>query len=231
MKLSLRPSRRMLLWLIPVALCLLAILVSRAPADALWLQAPGWSRARLIGNTRLEEAVPIALDDGGQIYLFMWPADAGPQIVALSRSAQMLWTQPIEMPGGQIKNPRLAWDGRAIALFWIADQRLYRARVDPSGELVEPPTALSDTAAVDSYAVSTDGQGRLAVWFGGSRQAPGLYALPTGAPGEPATLVDQAGFQPVLRFDGAGGLHAVWVRDTETDSRSTRVYYAAYPDA
>jgi hypothetical protein len=221
----------MLLWLIPLALFLLAILVSRGPADALWLHAPGWSRARLIGNTRLEEAVPIALDDIGQIYLFMSPADAGPQIVALSRSAKTLWTQPIDIPGAQIKHPQLAWDGQAVVLFWIADQRLYSARVDPAGELLDPPTALSGTTAVESYAVASDAQGRLAVWFGGSRQAPSLYALPTGAPSEPATLVDQAGFQPVLRFDAAGGLHAVWARDTETDSRSTRVYYAVYPDA
>jgi hypothetical protein len=231
MKFSLRPSWRMLLWLIPLALFLLAIYVSRGPADALWLQAPGWSRARLVGNTRLEDAVPLALDDAGRIYLFLSPAEAGPQIVALSRSAQTLWRQPIDMPGAQLKSPRLAWDGRAIALFWIADQRLYSARLDPSGELVDSPKVLSGETAVASYAIASDAQGRLAVWFGGSRQAPGLYALPAGAPSGPATLVDQAGFQPVLRFDGAGGLHAVWVRDRESSPRSTLVYYAAYPDA
>src|SRR5262245_20516204 len=214
MKLSLRPSRRMLLWLIPLVLFLLAVFVSRGPADALWLQAPGWSRARLVGNTRLEEAVPIALDDTGQVYLFLSPTDGGPQVVALSRAAETLWTQPLDMPGAQIKNPRLAWDGRAIVLLWISDQRLYSARVDPSGELADPPTMISGTAMVDSYAVAADTQGRLAVWFGGSRQAPGLYALPTGAPNGPATLVDQAGFQPVLRFDTTGRLHAIWVRDS-----------------
>jgi hypothetical protein len=231
MKFSPRLSWRMLLWLIPLALFLLAIVVSRSPADALWLQAPGWSRARLVGNTRLEEAVPIALDDAGRIYLFLAPADASPQIVALSRSAEMLWTQPIDAPSAQIKHPRLIWDGRTIALFWIADQHLYSARVDPSGELAERPAMRSGTTAVESYAVAADAQGRSAVWFGGSRQSPGIYALPAGAAGGPATLVDQAGFQPVLRFDGSGGLHAIWARDAETGSRSTRVYYAADSDA
>jgi hypothetical protein len=220
----------MLLGCIPLALLLLALFLSRGPADALWPHAPGWSRARLVGSTRLEQAVPVALDDAGRIYIFISPPDAGPSIVALSRSAEALWALPLDMPGAQIKFPRLAWDGRAIVLFWIGDQRLYSARVDPSGELADPPALLSGATAVDSYAVASDTQGRLAVWFGGSRQAPGLYALPAGAPGAPAILIDQAGFQPVLRFDGVGGLHAIWVRDTESGSRSTRVYYAAYPD-
>src|SRR5262245_11556482 len=125
MKLSLRLSWRILLWLIPLALLLLAILVSRGPADALWLNAPGWSRARLVGSTRLEEAVPLALDDAGRIYLFLSPPDAGPRLVALSRAAEPLWAQPLDLPGAQIKSPRLVWDGRAIALFWLGDQRLY----------------------------------------------------------------------------------------------------------
>src|SRR5688572_1117033 len=106
MKLSLRLSWRMLLWLIPLGLLLLAILVSRGPTDALWLHAPGWSRARLVGNTRIEETVPVALDDAGRIYLFLSPADAGPQIVALSRAAESLWTQALDLPGAQIKAPR-----------------------------------------------------------------------------------------------------------------------------
>jgi hypothetical protein len=228
MKLSLRPSRRMLLWLIPLAL-LLAILASRGPADALWLNAPGWSRARMVGSTRIEEAVPVALDDAGRIYLFVWPSDAGPRIVALSRAAETLWTQTLDMPGAQVNAPRLVWDGRALMLFWIGDQRLFAARIDSSGAVADPPAVLSGAAAVGSYAVASDTRGRLAVWFGGSRQAPGLYALPTGELGGPAALVDQAGFQPVLRFDGAGALHAIWARDSPSEQRATDVYYAPYP--
>jgi hypothetical protein len=228
MKLSLRPSWRWLLWLIPLGLLLLAILVSRGPADALWLNAPGWSRARLVASTQIEEAVPIALDDAGRIYLFVSPAGGGPQIVALNRAAEALWTQPLDLPSTQIKGPRLAWDGRAIVLLWIDDQRLYTSRLDPTGAVVEPPAVLSGAVAVDSYAVASDARGRLAVWYGGSRQAPGLYALPAGDLRAPAALVDQAGFQPALRFDAAGALHAVWARDIESDPRSTQVYYAAY---
>src|SRR5262245_49231837 len=117
MKLSLRPSRRMLLWFIPLALLLLAIFASTGPADALWRHAPGGSRARLVANTRLEEAVPLALDDAGRVYLFISPPDAGPQIVALSRAAERLWAATLDIPNTQIKSPRLIWDGRAIVLF------------------------------------------------------------------------------------------------------------------
>jgi hypothetical protein len=230
MKLSLRLPRRMLLLLIPLALLLIALLGSRGPADALWLLAPGWSRARLVGNTRLQEAVPIALDDAGRIYLFIAPPDASPQIVALSRAAETLWTAPLDLPSAQINSPRLAWDGRAVVLLWLGDQHLYAVRVDSLGVIADPPAVLSGPIAVDSFALASDAHGRLAIWFGGSRQAPGLYALPTGYLGGPAVPIDQAGFQPVLHFDGAGGLHALWVRDNESDSRSTRVYYAAYPD-
>jgi hypothetical protein len=67
MKLRFRASRRHLLWLIPLALLLLALAASRGPVDALWLDAPGWSRAHLVGNTTAEQAVPIALDDAGRV--------------------------------------------------------------------------------------------------------------------------------------------------------------------
>jgi len=233
MKISFRPSRKILFWLVPLLLFLLAFAISRGPVDALWLNAPGWSRARLVGNTQADQAVPIALDDAGQIYLLLFPADAAPgsaHVVALNRQAEAIWERALELSITRPKSPQLLWDGKAIELFWLGDQHLYTAQLDTAGTTLVPAKLLSGDTTVDSYAAAADAQGRVAVWYGGARQAPGVYALPTGDLSGPAALVDPAGLQPVLRFDSAGTLHAIWVADSTSEQRATDVYYAAYPD-
>ncbi len=202
MKISFRPSRKILFWLVPLLLFLLAFAVSRGPVDALWLNAPGWSRARLVGNTQAEQAVPIALDDAGQIYLLLFPADAPSEsahVVALNRQAEVIWERALEPSITQPKSPQLLWDGKAIELFWLSDQHLYTARLDTAGTILVPAKMLSGDTTVDSYAAAADTQGRVAVWYGGSRQAPGVYALATGDLSGPAALVDPARHRCLLR--------------------------------
>jgi hypothetical protein len=231
MKLALRWLWRIVPWLILILLFLLAFRASRAPVDALWLDAPGWSRARLVGNTQSEQAVPIALDDAGQVYLLLFPPELGgarPRVLALDRQADALWEYTFDTAFAEPTHPQLLWDGAALALFWLSDGQLYSARLDLSGALLSEPRLLSGATEVESYAAVAGIAGRIAVWYGGSRQAPGVYAL-SGDFSAPAALVDPAGIRPALRFDGAGALHAIWVADASSEERVTQIAYAAYP--
>ena len=38
--------------------------------ERLWIKTPGWSRAQLMGNTRVGDPVQLAVDKGGNVYLF-----------------------------------------------------------------------------------------------------------------------------------------------------------------
>ena len=68
-------------WRIPHILGRLLFLAAVLTACAgqpehLWLKAPGWSRAQLVGNTRVGDPVPITYDDQGQLYIFLISARA-----------------------------------------------------------------------------------------------------------------------------------------------------------
>ena len=199
--------------------------------ERLWLNASGWNRAQLVGNTLLGDPVPLALDDEGRVYLFLIGGDRDaprPRIVALNRRAETIWDRTYEVELSRPDQPRLFWDGQALQLFWLSDQKLYNACLDATGHLEELPLLLSGEAKVDAYDAVPGPGGTMAVWFAGPRRAPGLYALSPGAPTE-ATLVDPLGIRPDLQYDETGTLHAIWAHHPPGYGE-TRFFYAAYPD-
>lgn len=200
--------------------------------ERLWLKAPGWSRAQMIGNTGAGDPVSVAVDDAGQVYFLLVNADEGgarPRLLALDREAQTIWDITYEIALGRVTDPRLYWDGALLQLFWIGDYALYQAAVDRSGDLVSGPHLLSGEVAVESYAVALGAQGELIAWYAGARRAPGLYALPPGDLGGPALLVDPQGVRPDLRVDESGALHAIWAH-YPPGYGDNRIYYGAYPE-
>ena len=223
-----------ILGLLPLLLLLLlAIFSSRGPVDHLWLNAPGWSRARLVGHTQLNQAVPVALDDAGKIFLLLIRGDgeiSHPQVVALNRRVQVVWEHTFGVVLTEPSQPQILRVGKELHLFWLSDQSLYTARLDTSGHVQVRPTLISGSRAVDAYGVTLDAKGLVTVWYGGSRREPGVYALPPGDPGGEATLVDGSGMQPLVRYDGRGTLHAIWVTHPPPGQGGRRIYYAAYPD-
>ena len=232
MKAKFRSLLRILIWLLCLLLLSLAIFASRGPVEHLWLNAPGWSRARLVGHTQLDHPVPIALDDRGDIYLFLIRADGEalrPQAVALGRQMEVVWQRTLEAALSEPENPQILWDGKELHLFWLSDQSLYTARLDRSGYVTGSPTLISGDTEVDTYDVAHGTDGPVTAWYAGSRREPGLYALPPGDPTGEATLVEAAGVQPVLRYDGSGTLHAVWVAYPPPGQGDPCLYYTAYP--
>jgi hypothetical protein len=227
---ALRPSRTtvaiLLACLLPLAL---AAYVGDRPPSAVWLHAPGWSRARVVGRTEIDAAVPIALDDTGSIFLLLADEAAGrPRVVGLARDTQIRWERPLDIPGDELAQPRLLWDGQTLRVFGLADGRLFQASLDRSGQVLDGPSALATPAPVETYAVAADTRGRVALWYGGSRAAPGVYAAPLGEPLAAATLIDPAGYRPALRFGGDGTLYAIW--SSAGQPNGTLVSYSAYAD-
>jgi hypothetical protein len=224
---------RIVSWLLLLLLLLFAISLSRGPAEHLWLDAPGWSRARLVGYAQINQAASIALDDTGGIYLLLIRADGEmlhPQGVALDRQAEIVWKHTFEAALTEPLEPQILWVGKELELFWISDRNLYTARLDTLGNVQSLPTLISGGMAIGSYDATQDASGSVTVWYGGTRREPGIYALPPGDPSGEATLVDRAGVQPVVRYDGQGTLHAAWVTYPPPEQGGRRIYYAAYPN-
>jgi len=199
--------------------------------EQLWLQAPDWSRAQFVTTTYASEAVPLALDDEGGIYLFS-VASVGdilrPNVVALGRDASNIWESVLDVELSHPDHLQILWVEQALHLFWIDSGGLYTAVLDKSGSLVTASKLLSGETAVKFYAVAPRADGTLTIWYSGSRHNPGIYALPT-VEGQGPILIDEQGLLPSLQYDQAGNLHAVW-HYYPIGYGNIEFYYAVYPN-
>jgi hypothetical protein len=220
------PRALMALFILPVLLAA----CGSPTEERIWLKASGWNRARVVGNTLVGQPVPMALDNAGNVYLFLIDQENDtlyPRVVALNREAEVLWNSSYDIALAQPAHPKILWDGEELQLFWLSDRRLYHAPLGPAAVLSEPPALLSAAVRVDTYDVALSPAGDITVWFAGPRREPGLYALPPGDLGGEAVLVDPQGIRPGLRYDDAGTLHTTWAHHPPGYG-TTRFFYAAY---
>lgn len=216
-------------------LCLLFLLFTLAactgPVENVWLDAPGWKRGQLIGETGLSNPASLALDEQGRLYLLLVDAAQNgvrPRVAALDRTLSVLWQRPLDVEFSRVDLPRIVWDGERLQLFWLSDGNLYSAAMDTSGAVVSTPDPLVAEGELDSYDVSVGDRGRISLWYAGSRREPGLYALRLDGDASQPVLVDEEGIEPRVRYDHDGNLHALWIRYPLGASQSV-FYYGSYP--
>jgi hypothetical protein len=194
----------------------------------MWLDAPGWSRAKLIGDTASEYPVPPALDaDGNSYFLLVDDEDdlKSLRIVALDNLSAPLWEKTYPIVAEEIVEfPRVIVLTNGLQLLWNTDDVLYGMRVDLDGEMLSDVEVLSGDHMADSYSVAVNDAGDMTLWFSGSRARPGLYAYD----GNASTLIDEAGYRPQLRMDADGGSHAVWLQ-APSGQVEFRVLYSFTP--
>lgn len=216
-------------------ICFLIVVLSACASqpERLWLKSPGWSRAKLIGNTRVSDSVPVTFDSDGNLYLFFIRPDDQVlhlRIIALDNRTQVLWDRTytgIELTRPSM--PRIAWSKGVLQLFWIDSDSLFTARAANTGEIINSPIPLSDDVKVDHYDIAINSKGEIAIWFAGSRDEPGLYTLPVNDINGASILVDDRGIHPDLTFDHADKLHVTWAR-YPPGAGDKPLLYATYPN-
>ncbi|HHH82749.1 MAG TPA: hypothetical protein ENL35_07150 [Chloroflexi bacterium] len=202
-----------------------------AQPPRLWMRAPDWGRGLLLGNTRVGEPVPLAVDPSGNVTLFLFNASEDRprlQLMSFSPDGLVRW----EHNFGEIElylpdEPHILWDGAHWTLFWINDGSLYGMKIDDRGQALGDPEMLSKEFQVQHIAAATNGRGQVAVWFSTPPGSGGLFALAGDAGFQP---VDPEGSQPELIFDEAGDLHAAWLR-RPTARGANPFIYGFYPGA
>jgi hypothetical protein len=200
--------------------------------DRLWLEAPGWSRAALVGQTSINLHVPMALNDDGTIAIFLFKKEDNthyPHIIGLGRDAEVIWEHTIDIAIDKPTATQITWDGEELILLWIDNRSLYSTTIDISGNAVAGPTLLSAGVVADSFEIATAPDGRIILWFGGTYQSPGIYKLNLSDPISDRILVDTFGIHPTVEFDGEGTLHAAWII-YQSLGLDPLLYYAAYPE-
>ena len=175
-------------WILPGVAILAVFLLSACsgPDEHIWLKSPGWSRAVFLGNTDLNDPVPMTLDDEGQIYFVLLVDNEERMektfdVIALDPNGLPLWEHALdEIILTRPDSPQIAWDAGNLRLFWIDNESLYTFLLDAQGApLSDDPVFLSAEIAVDSYSLAVDDSGKPTLWFAGARKNPGVYALST----------------------------------------------------
>jgi hypothetical protein len=200
--------------------------------DRLWLEAPGWSRAALVGQTSLNQPVLMAFNGEGEMALLAFDrvgSDYYPKIITLNRGGEILGERVLDILIDKPGKTHMYWEGDELTFIWIDNQQLFLAFIDSSGNILGTPTLLSGEATVGSFNLATAPDGLRHLWFGGTRGLPGIYAMTIDEkPNEPV-LVDSLGMNPSVQFDGEGALHAAWILFPEGEV-NPHLYYASYPD-
>ncbi len=225
-------SRKPFLSFLLIILASLLLTACSANPDRLWLKAPGWSRAILVGNTRVGDQAPFARDAAGNLYFLIIAGEDDryyPRVVAMAPDTAVLWDRSYdEIAITRPDQPGIFWDGEKLLLFWLNNEQLTMATVDPTNGLMpEWPQRLSDEHKVGNYSLTQRSDGKLVLWYAGSLHSPGLYAFAPGDFSSPATLIDPEGVRPQIAFDKKGTLHVVWAHMISGDTAKP-IFYAAY---
>lgn len=207
------------------ALCTLLLAACSAADQHIWLEAPGWSRARFVGQTQAEFPSAPALDSDGNAYFVFVTGEEGAyglRLAKLDADAEQAWQIDLDASAEQIiEHSMVLVHGDRLQVLWIESDVLYGLEVNLDGEQVAAATPLSNGYLASSYEAVVSPQGELAILFSGLRAHPGLYLLDDSG----AQLLDESGYAPQIQFDAAGGLHLAWLHN-EPNSIDRHVYYA-----
>jgi hypothetical protein len=193
------------------------------------LKTPDWSRAQAVGGMGIPDPAPFVRDEAGNIYFLFINGELEAlqaQVVALDKQAEPLWEQTFSEVLKLPDDPQMVWDGEILHAFWISSGALVTTQIDPEGNILQEPVVISGDIRVDSYSAVGNSDGSLAVWFAADRRESGLYLADIKLVEEPL-LIDEDGVLPMLRFDKAGSLHALWAHYPR-DIPQTEFLYASY---
>lgn len=217
-------------WLVIIGLFLLTACQGQS-AQRLWLKAPGWSRAQVVGGMGIPDPAPFVIDNEGNFYFLFMDGDfesLQARITALNSNGELLWQHVFSEVWKLPDDPQLVWDGEILQGFWMNSGALLTVRLDKNGNVLQEPANISSDIRVDSFSAAGRDKGGLAVWFAASPRESGLYLADISNTQEPL-LIDDEGVFPSLRFDRNGTLHAVWAH-APSDEPQVAFLYAAYED-
>ena len=223
-------------WLLVLVLGVTAISLSACggPDQHIWLKSPGWSRAVFLGETIANDPVPVAVHDDGNIYTALLERDEEAEAIyfrikALDREADTLWERTLtDLPLQRPESLQLLWSDGHLHLFWIQEERLNTLELQADGRPSGNPVLLSGETEVGSYSVVLDPDENPVLWYAGTRENPGVYALASIDGSSPPIQIDPGGVSVQLRYNQAGVMHASWAH-YPVGYGVTEIMYASYP--
>lgn len=205
--------------------CFLALAGCSAASEHIWLEAPGWSRARLVGETQAEFPAPPALDAERNAYFALVTGEQGAyglSVAKLDVAANPAWQVELDVNAEElIEHPMVLVRGERLVVLWVESDVLYQLELGADGSDLGSPQALSNGYLASSYEAAIAPNGEMLVVYSGLRSHPGLYLMDAAG----TQLLDEAGYAPQMQFDSEGGLHLAWLH-SDAASVDRQMYYA-----
>jgi hypothetical protein len=201
-----------------LSMMVLAACGSGSSQDNLWLKSDDWSRGAFIAETQVGSPVSFVSGSDNDTFFFLVDLDEETSnysfnVARMDSNSDAL--EHMEFSVGvlqSVKQPQIVREGSEnLRLFWIASEGLYTLVVSEEGSLVGDPVLLSGENAVSSYDLAVAPDGRVTLWYAGSRRSPGIYALSEYDGSAQGELVDPDGTIIKLRYDDRNRLHTAWV--------------------
>jgi hypothetical protein len=201
---------------------------STQAVSKVWLEAPGWSRGVLIGNSGINEPVAMLVDEDGSLYLATFD-DADPphpQIWRFDRNGTLVWQEILEEVEINFpSHPRLTFTSQGVNFFWVDEGHLIETVLDRQGSVISEPSRISGELDVDTFDVEAF-QAGLSIWVGGSDDQPGLYSRTVDGAW---SLIDPRGSRPDAAVDADGNIHLAWAH-IPANRVQTEFVYGFYPN-
>lgn len=185
--------------------------------DKLWLKSSGWSRGVSMGETAMASPMEPVIDPDGNLYGITFPrTEPGsslyhPHLSVLSANGQTRSRIGLDFEINQPRKAKLIWNDLGLDLIWIESNQLKAVRLTPQGERLSEIAVLSTEERVDHLeALLIDGSYQ--IWYSGSKESPGVYALSGKLDSLQKTVIDPEGIRINLFLDAEDQLHISWFR-------------------
>lgn len=218
-----------------VLLALLASLLSgcvTTQSERLWMNAPGWSRAQLLGMASTMRPLSMDLDEEGTLYVVYFENENENLLttVAIDNTGEEKWRTSFDTEDMyEGRYPAVMWTPEGVRVFWIVRGSLAEMILSEGGEIIRFPGMITEGVSVIHYDIARGPDGQRSIWFSSSRDNPGIFRLdPYGTVYE-ITFVDPYGLYPDVAYDANGVLHAAWAYASGQQEKTT-YEYRQFPD-
>lgn len=210
-------NRSVIIAFIFIIVTITASACSGQAQDKLWLKADGWSRGVLLGDTTMASPSAPVIDAEGLVYTILFPRISPevrsytPVLVRLSSDGHSQEQIPLGFEVPQPRQAKLVLGEKKIDLFWIDSNQLKTVALTKAGQVISEVQVLSTEDRVNHFDI-IDSDGVYEIWYSGSQETPGIYALTGDLSNPDKKVIDPDGIRINLMLDSEGRMHASWAR-------------------
>lgn len=180
-----------------------------------WLQAPDWSRSEWVGNTANVDGAPFVMDEDSDETFFLMASTEANQMQGMVRAfdatMNLVWETRFEHVNSHVSEMRIVLQGDVLHTFWVDGFDLFYGSMTTDGEILREARMISGELSIARLDVVSTDDDEVLVWASGNKSHEGIYQISSADDFVEFELLSEIGFQPRLRKDSNGDVHAIFI--------------------